>query len=56
MAQEKRIYRSGEPIASPLPLPVKKPRQKEDFPLAGSEKDEFDIDIPDDDIRDFDDL
>ena len=56
MAQEKKKYGSGEPIASPLPMPVKKPRQKEDFPLAGSDTDEFDIDITENDIRDFDDL
>lgn len=44
----------GDPIASPLPLPVRKERIREEFPLSGSPEDEFDIEISDEDISSFD--
>ncbi len=33
----------GEPLRSPLPLPAKKERVRDDFPLQGKAEDEFDI-------------
>ncbi len=43
----------GDPIASPLPLPVRRERVREEFPLEGSPEDEFDIEISDEDISSF---
>ncbi len=45
--------RPGEPIASPLPLPVRRERAREEFPHEGHPEDEFDIEISDEDISMF---
>ena len=42
-SQVSEYVKPGEPLRSPMPLPVRKERSKEDFPLPGDAADEFDI-------------
>ena len=54
-SQVSEYVKPGEPLRSPLPLPVRKERVKDDFPLPGDAADEFDIaEVTEKDMEAFD--